>query len=43
MQVPIAQRALVLEDVIVHLPESALDTGSFRGLGGMLRMWMHLT
>ena len=39
-EVPVAQCALMFEDVIVHLPESMLRAGRFRGFGSVLRVWM---
>src|SRR5438132_12176672 len=38
----IIERLLMLIEVIMHLPELFLGGGSFRGLRGMLSMWVAL-
>ena len=37
-KVPIGERALILEEHVVHLPELALRGGGFGGLRGALRV-----
>jgi len=41
-EVRVVQRGLMLEESIVHFPESLLACGRFRGLGGVLGVWMEL-
>src|SRR3954465_13939563 len=36
------EHPLMLKEGVMHLPELALDGGSFRGLRGMLSMWVAL-
>src|SRR6266571_1109212 len=38
----IVELLLMLKEVVMHLPELLLDGGSFRGLRGMLSMWVAL-
>src|SRR6266487_6588048 len=38
----VVERPLMLKEVVMHLPELLLDGGSFRGLRGMLSMWVAL-